>query len=107
MLVAGTSVSMSLTGGLKLGKTLTWRITMAKLDAYEVKRHFVLVQPSMSGADFSLYVHAKWNDQHHGVKIKGAEELRELYELFGSILFNYDHEMDLKLLKPPLGKEPF
>ena len=80
---------------------------MPKLDAYEVKRHFVLVAPSALGTDFSMYIHAKWNDQHHGVKIKSAEELRELYELFGSILFNYDHEMEQKLLKPALGKEPF
>ena len=80
---------------------------MPKLDAYEVKRHFVLVAPSALGTDFSMYIHAKWNDQHHGVKIKSAEELRELYELFGSILFNYDHEMEQKLLKPVIGKEPF
>jgi len=80
---------------------------MSKLDAYEVKRHFVLVQPSMSGADFSLYIHAKWNDQHHGVKIKNSEELRELYELFGSILLDHDHEMEYRLVKPVIGEEPF
>jgi hypothetical protein len=33
--------------------------------------------------------------------------LRELYELLGSILLDYDHEMEQKLLKPVIGKEPF
>ena len=78
---------------------------MSKLDAYEVKRHFVLVAPSALGTDFSMYIHAKWNDQHHGVKIKNSEELRELYELFGSILLDHDHEMEQKLMN--IGKEPF
>jgi hypothetical protein len=80
---------------------------MAKLDAYQVKRLNLIVEPSMSGNDFSIHLHPRNRYPISGIKIKSAEELRELYELFGSILFNYDHEMDLKLLKPPLGKEPF
>ena len=80
---------------------------MPKLDTYQVKQHFVLVEPRDLGNDFSVHIHPRWSNQHHGIKINEAEELRELYELFGSILFNYDHEMEQKLLKPVIGKEPF
>ena len=80
---------------------------MAKLDAYQVKRLNLIVEPSMSGNDFSIHLHPRNRYPISGIKIKSAEELRELYELFGSILFNYDHEMEQKLLKPALGKEPF
>ena len=80
---------------------------MPKLDAYQVKQHFVLVEPRDSGNDFSVHIHPRWSNQHHGIKINEAEELRELYELFGSILLNHDHEMEEKLLKPVIGKEPF
>ena len=93
--------------GQELGKTLTWRITMAKLDSYKIDGYFIIVEQSESGNDFTTYINAKWHGDNHGVRLKSSDQLRELYELLGSILFNYDHEMDLKLLKPPLGKEPF
>ena len=80
---------------------------MPELDTYQVKQHFVLVEPRDLGNDFSVHIHPRWSNQHHGIKIKSSEELRELYELFGSILLNHDHEMEEKLLKPVIGKEPF
>ena len=80
---------------------------MSKLDAYKIKGHFVLVEQSKSGNDIHTYINAKWHDQHHGIRFRFAEDLRELYELLGSILFNYDLEMEQKLLKPVIGKEPF
>ena len=80
---------------------------MPKLDAYQIKRHHLIVEPSMSGNDFSVHIHPRLSNQHHGIKIKNSEELRELYELFGSILLDHDHEMEEKLLKLVIGKEPF
>ena len=79
--------------------------SVSKLDAYTVKQHFVLVEPRESGNDFSVHIHPRWSNQHHGIKINEVEELRELYELFGSILLNHDHEMEQKLMD--IGKEPF
>ena len=78
---------------------------MPKLDAYQIKRHHLIIEPSMSGNDFSVHIHPRWSNQHHGIKIKNSEELRELYELFGSILLDHDHEMEQKLMN--IGKEPF
>ena len=78
---------------------------MPKLDAYQISRHHLIVEPSISGNDFSVYIHPSWSNQHHGINIKNSEELRELYELFGSILLDHDHEMEQKLMN--IGKEPF
>jgi hypothetical protein len=80
---------------------------MPKLDAYQIKRHHLIVEPSMSGNDFSVHIHPRWSNQHHGIKIKNSEELRELYEFFGSILLDHDYEMEQKLLKQQIHGRPF
>lgn len=77
-----------------------------KLDVHKVKRYFVIVEPRESGNNFSVYINPRWSNQHHGIRFKSSDELRELYELLGSILLNHDHEMEQKLLKPT-EKEPF
>ena len=80
---------------------------MSKLDAYQIKRHHLIIEPSMSGNDFSVHIHSRWSNQHHGIKIKNSEELRELYEFFGSILLDHDYEMEQKLLKQQIHGRPF
>ena len=80
---------------------------MPKLDSYKIDGYFIIIEQSKSGNDFTTYINAKWHGDNHGVRLESSDQLRELYELLGSILFNYDHEMEQKLLKPVIGKEPF
>ena len=80
--------------------------SVSKLDAYKIKGHFVLVEKSKSGNDIHTYISAKWHDQHHGIRFRVSDDLRELYELLGSILLNHDKEMDQRSLKPT-DEEPF
>jgi hypothetical protein len=79
-----------------------------KLDVYKVKQYFIIIEPRESGNDFSAYMSPRYggNDEHHnGIRLKSSDELRELYELLGSILLDHDYEMEQKLMN--IGKEPF